>query len=126
MGQPIDAEPDGNFVGVSYRVVEHAAFNGGVEVHWTEATGVCEVRGYQTIAPRHRTDIGAAHIREFDRLTEHVKRKHGEPDLETDLLRLESVWREQRHWLRSLQSRDRTLISFWTEDLRDGVGSVVV
>ena len=126
MGHSIDAEPDGNAVGVFYRVVEHAAFNGGVEVHWTRATGVCEVRGYQTIAPRHRTDIGAAHKREFDRLTELVTRNHGEPDDEFDLLRLNSVWKEQRHWLKALQSGERTLANFWVEGLREGVTSIAV
>ena len=126
MGQPIDAEPDGNTVGVSYRVVEHAAFNGGVEVHWTRATGVCEVRGYQTIAPRHRTDMGTAHKREFDRLTDLVSMNHGAPDHKVDRLYAESAPHQYRGWLDSLRRGDRALMNFWEADLRDGVDSVVV
>ena len=126
MGQAINAKPDGNFVGVLFRNVEHGAFNGGVTVLWTGKTGVCEVHGYQNIAERNRTGAGWAHKREFARFAELVEGKHGSPTDKFDEIDPDSIWNEYDEWAIALEMGDATLAHYWTRNLRDGLDRIVV
>ena len=110
MGQTIEDEPDDNDIeGVLYNQYDHRAFNKGVAVYWTEATGVCRLKGIHKI---FGTPVRQYHQdSSYTRFVDLVTRKYGEPDSTTD----RPDYERPRH-LRSL----RYLASVWAKSLPEG------
>ena len=122
MGQTIEGRPDDEMQGVSYKHYDHRAFREGVAVYWTEATGVCMVRGFDVVVDPD--DAGNAHKLAFNRYVELVTRKHGEPYKTVDAVNQEHTW--PQFWLMELQRGTRDLASLWIERLPEGIDAIAV
>lgn len=125
MGQTINDEAEGDVKGVSYRIYDHRAFNGGIAVSWTNNTGVCRVAGFHhVVAP---DDYGRAHKSAVARYAAWVAQKYGEPENTVDVISASSKWADEpRHWLMGLRKGERHLAHYWTDGLPNGVTAIEV